>query len=333
MGSSIGDQALFVIHGDRGSALNLDIQALPTDCQARNLSRNTVRIYRNNLGMFRRWCQGKDVSDIRPHDVRVYLVTLERQGHNPGGRHQAYRTLKAFFRWLVREGDLDKSPMANLKAPKVPERTLEPLNLNHLKAMLRTCQRRTFCGDRDRAIVLALLDTGCRASEFIALNIEDVNLTSGAVIVKQGKGGKRRVTFLGNRCRRELLRYLRHRPDTDGSEPLWVTVNGSRLNYWGLRQVVRRRAERAGVPAPSLHSFRRAFAILSLRSGADLVSLQPVATSTNWRVRTYSPEVVGPQWCTESSSKWPAIHSFQGMTFMGMSRVTRLANRGGLRRR
>lgn len=56
--------------------------------------------------------------------------------------------------------------------------------------------------------------------------------------------------------------------------PLWATANGQRLTYWGLRQVIRRRAKAAGVPVPGLHSFRRAFAILSLRGGVDLVSLQ-----------------------------------------------------------
>ena len=57
-------------------------------------------------------------------------------------------------------------------------------------------------------------------------------------------------------------------------DPLWVSVQGNRLTYWGLRQVIRRRAEKAGVPAPSLHSFRRAFALLCLRNGADVYSLQ-----------------------------------------------------------
>jgi integrase/recombinase XerD len=53
-----------------------------------------------------------------------------------------------------------------------------------------------------------------------------------------------------------------------------VTVKGTRLTYWGLRQIVRRRAEKAGVRLPSLHSFRRAFALYTLGNGADIYSLQ-----------------------------------------------------------
>ena len=70
------------------------------------------------------------------------------------------------------------------------------------------------------------------------------------------------------------MRYMRHRQDVGPSTPLWVTVRGTRLTYSGLRQIVRRRATKAGVPVPSLHSFRRAFALYALRNGADIYSLQ-----------------------------------------------------------
>jgi integrase/recombinase XerD len=120
--------------------------------------------------------------------------------------------------------------------------------------------------------LLSLLDTGCRASEFVALDIGDVNMNTGAAIIRHGKGGKFRTAFMGASTRREVLRYLRHR--TDDAGPLWVTMAGERLTYGGLRQVVSRRANAAGVPVPSLHSFRRAFALACLRGGMDVYSLQ-----------------------------------------------------------
>lgn len=97
---------------------------------------------------------------------------------------------------------------------------------------------------------------------------------TGAVRVRQGKGGKSRITFIGAKCWRELLRYLRHRGELPPEAALWTTHEGARLTYSGLRLMVRRRARKAGAPVPSLHAFRRAFALLSLRSGADVYSLQ-----------------------------------------------------------
>ncbi len=140
--------------------------------------------------------------------------------------------------------------------------------------MLDTCERRTLVGDRDRAIVLTLLDTGCRAAEFVLLNVGDVNLATGTAVVRQGKGNKPRTVFIGAKTRREVQRYLRHRGDLAPSDPLWATDEGGRLTVVGLRQIMRRRAERIGLPEPGLHTFRRAFAIACLRNGVDVISLQ-----------------------------------------------------------
>ncbi len=255
-----------------------DVAAFLTDRQARGLSPRTVAFYRDELRHFREWAQAQGVTEtlaITPDLLRRYFLALS-QTRNPGGAHAAYRTLRAFLRWYEREYEPQgwSNPIRKVQAPKVPREPLDPVPLPDLQAMLQTCERRTFAGDRDRAMLLALLDTGCRASEFLALDVGDVNLATGAVLVRAGKGRKARTVFLGAKARRELLRYLRHRPAAAPSDPLWVTAQGTRLTYAGLRQVVRRRAEAAGVPVPSLHAFRRSFALLSLRAGMDVYSLQ-----------------------------------------------------------
>jgi len=252
---------------------NLDLRGFLLDRQARGLSTHTIAFYRNELRQFWNFLGPVEAGEITAEDIRRYLLYLGKR-RNPGGVHVAYRALRAFFNWWQEETDSDTNPIAKVKAPKVPQEPLEPLSLKDLKAMLRTCERRTFKGDRDRAILLCLLDTGTRASEFLSLNVGDVNLGTGAVLVKRGKGDKSRMVFLGAKARRELLRYLRHRPEVKDADPLWVTRNGKRLTYGGLRGIMRRRAKKAGVPTPSLHGFRRAFALLCLRSGVNIYSLQ-----------------------------------------------------------
>jgi len=250
----------------------LDVQSFLADCRARNLSPKTQRIYAETLTVFQKWTTRQRIEEVTPGDLRAYLVHLQDTGHNPGGTHQHYRVLKTFFRWLLAEEVIETNPMARVKPPKLPQELLDPVPLADVSKMLATCDK-SFTGHRDRAVLLALLDTGCRATEFVALNMADVNLSSGAVIVRQGKGGKFRTVFLGARSRRDLLRYLRLRGEL-GDGPLWVTTEGSRLTYAGLRQIVRRRANWAGVAEPCLHSFRRAFALACLRNGVDLISLQ-----------------------------------------------------------
>ncbi len=255
------------------------IRAFLIDCQSRRLSTRTLALYGRELAAWREWTEGQGVTSplaVTPDLLRRYFLALA--GHRrPGGQHIAFRVLKTFFRWYEREYEPRgwRNPIAKVQAPKLPQEPLPPVALDDLRAMLATCEARTFGGDRDRAILLCLLDSGCRASEFLALNAGDVDLASGAVRIRHGKGGKARVTFLGAKARKALLAYLRHRGNLAGEAPLWVTAGGDRLTYAGLRHVVRRRALRAGLrKEPPLHGFRRAFALGALRAGVDLVSLQ-----------------------------------------------------------
>lgn len=248
------------------------------DRRAHGLSPKSVKFYRCELHAFEDYLKGQDICDteaITPTHLRAYLLHLGER-RSPGGVHCGFRAVRAFLHWYESEYEPAgwANPIRKVPAPKVTQRVLPPVAWADVKAMLDTCKRRTFAGDRDRAVLLSLLDSGLRASEFLSLNQEDLNLESGAIIVRQGKGGKFRTVFLGHKARRAILDYLRYRSQSDPADPLWIAQAGARLSYWGLRQILRRRSERAGVPTPGAHAFRRAFALGSLRNGIDLVSLQ-----------------------------------------------------------
>ena len=147
--------------------------------------------------------------------------------------------------------------------------------------MLGACNPKTELGAPDWGIILCLWDSGCRASEFIALNYDDLDPGTGALLVRSGKGRKRRVTFLGALSRRQLLRYLRFRGEMMPSHPLFATKTRTRLAYNSLRHILLRRAKDAGVEAVSLYAFGRFFALHTLRNGADVFSLQRLMGHTN----------------------------------------------------
>ena len=255
-----------------------DVAAFLVDRQGRGLSSRTIDFYQGELRHWQAYLQREGVQSVpqvQPQHIRAYLIQLA-ETRNSGGLHAAYRAIRAFLYWYEAEVEPAgwKNPVRKVAAPKQEGKILAPVDLRALKAMLSTCARRTLAGDRDRAILLALLDTGCRASEFVALDVGNVNWSTGAVTILHGKGNKSRVTFLGKKARLAVMRYMRHRTTTPAS-PLWTTQHdNTRLSYAGLRQVIRRRAAKAGVRAPSLHSFRRGFALLSLRAGMDIYSLQ-----------------------------------------------------------
>ncbi len=272
-----GQRTLQVLPGR--SELRRDIDGFLIDRQARNLSPATVDFYRDKLSLFAGYCheQGvKRVKDLTPNLLRHWIVR-ESAHRKPGGVAILYRAARAFVNWWEAEFEPKdwRNPFAKVPKPKVPVEPLDPVPVEDLKAMLATCQGRKFFAARDRAILTALLDTGLRAGEFAAINVDDVDLRTATIRIRQGKGRKPRDVFLSNRGKLDLNRYLRHLGNAHPGDPLWVCKDRhTRLKYSGLRSVVRSRARKAGVPAPSLHSFRRAFALAMHRSGADLVSLQ-----------------------------------------------------------
>ena len=257
--------------------LAAEVAAFLVDREARGLSPRTLDYYGEQLDAWLGWLSDHDIAtldQITAKSLRQWVSQLMRS-RSPGGVAASYRAVRAFMRWCWQENERPgRNPIAKVRPPKVPDEPLEPLSLDTLKALLDTCNSRTLSDQRDKAMLLALLDTGCRAAEFVALDVGDVDLGSGLVRVRYGKGGNPRIAFLGSICKRELLRYLRHFDETPPHAPLWITIHGERLTYQGLRSVLRRRSERAGVDEPTLHSFRRAFALMSLRNGVDVYSLQ-----------------------------------------------------------
>ena len=258
--------------------ISREIIAFLVDRRARNLAPGSIAFYERELTAFQNYLDDQKITHIEqitPDVIRRYLNSLTNR--NAGGKDAAYRTLRAFFRWWAVEVDAPQqfNPMRKVARPKVPSEPLPGVDRESIYAMLATCRnRRSFYDARDAAIIITLFDTGLRRAEFLALNHGDINLRTGAVQVRHGKGDKPRTVFLGSRARQDLIRYLRFFGQEPDASPLWITSTGKRLTAAGLRQIIRRRAEKAGVrPAPGIHDFRRAFAIESLRNGMDLVTL------------------------------------------------------------
>lgn len=261
---------------DTEADLLIWIQNFLIDRKAQGLSPGTMRFYEMKLATFASFCRARQVdqiTQITPDHIREYMIFLQETGHNPGGKHAFYRVIRTFLYWWEEEIEPEdwSNPIRKAKPPKLPVMQLEPVSMEDIKALIATCDK-SFHGLRDKAILLTLLDTGVRASELIDMKLANLDLNSGEIVIEKGKGSKSRTVFLGRTSRKATRAYLRAR--TDECPYLWVTAYGDPLTYFGLRGVTRRRALEAGLPIPSLHSFRRAFALNMLRSGVDVFSIQ-----------------------------------------------------------
>ena len=224
------------------------LEAFLIDRKAAGVAEGTLRFYHQKIKLFSDYCDAqavKQIGQINPSFLRQYLLYLEESGHNAGGRHAAFRLIRAFFLWYEDEVEPEgwSNPICKVKAPRVPVEPLEPVSFETVTQMIKACPHNTFTGDRDAAILLCLLDTGARASEFLSINLEDINQARGDILIRQGKGRKPRTVYIGKQSKRALRRYLKHRRDDNAA--LWVMhprYGSERLGYDGLRGILTRRA-------------------------------------------------------------------------------------------
>jgi integrase/recombinase XerC len=267
--------------------LRILIESFLVDRKAQDLSGETIQFYQKKLKYFSKYCEDQavtQVSQLTPDLLRRYLLELGER-HNPGGVHACFRTLRTLLLWIGQEEIMPmdwKNPIYKVKPPKVPNELLDPISLEDVNALVATCKY-SFSGVRDKAMILGLLDTGARAQEFLNLNLEDIEMATGAAVIRQGKGRKPRMVFLGRKTLRSIRAYFRFRRDTHSA--LWVSIHGERMTYTALRCLLRRRAQLAGLEEiPTPHDFRRAFALIMLRNGVDVFALQKLMGHSDLQV-------------------------------------------------
>jgi site-specific recombinase XerD len=254
------------------------IEAFVLDRRVQGMAAGTIHFYQSKLKLFTNFLDQFDrpftMGEISPNLIRAFLLHLEETDHNPGGRNAAYRALRAFVYFWRDEVDPEgwKNPFDKVSAPKISKAPLPPVEIDEIQALIDACDSRGRTAVRDEAIILSLADTGARAQELLDIDRENVDLITGEIYIRDGKGGKPRFVFLGKKARKAVRRYLRTREDQDPA--LWLSERGEKLTYWGLREVIRRRADYAGIDPPSLHSFRRFFALACIRNKMDLHTLR-----------------------------------------------------------
>ena len=260
-------------------------------CEVEGKSPNTVRAYGHTLKRFARGVGDIDIAAISQEQLYGYLAqfstcTLET-------RHRYFREIRCFFNWLIACGRLEHNPFRGMRNVRLPSRIVQPFTPPEIAVLLRATAR-TPVGQRDRALLMTLLDTGARCSEMVRMQLADLDLAAGRMRILHGKGNKQRVVPFAERCRAELTRYLETRGLAPG--PLFVGGNGigqlqglRPLGVSGLKQMLRRLGARAGVPKVHAHRFRHTFATWAIEHDARELDVQYLlGHSSPDMVRRYS---------------------------------------------
>ena len=245
----------------------------------RRASPHTLRAYAEDLRQFCAWMD-ESSKELTPDVVRSYVASLttERKLAKTTVARKA-AALRAFFKYLQRQGVIVRSPAQELQTPKRPRTLPRAVSEDTVAALLAFPE-----SARDRAILETLYAGGLRASELVALDISDLTVDpengEGEARIRRGKGGKERVALLGRPAVAAINAYLETERPTLAAHgkptpALFLNRFGNRLSDRAIRRLF---DSACGTVAASHkltpHTLRHSFATHLLDHGADLRVVQ-----------------------------------------------------------
>jgi integrase/recombinase XerC len=258
----------------------------------RNASPHTVRNYASDLHQFRDFLQPArpgtaSNADVRAVDVlklRAYLALLFQNQKQKTSIARKLASIRAFFKFLAREGVIDANPCLGVATPKLPKKLPRIMTEEETNNLLDRAAEAARDGEpmlkRDRAILELLYASGLRVSELVGLDLRSVNFGDGMVLVR-GKGRKERIVPFGCKAGAALSDYLPVRERIlfenrrAGENALFLNARGRRLTVRSIDRLVRKYVRLYGPNVRvSPHGLRHAFASHLLAEGADLRAIQ-----------------------------------------------------------
>lgn len=246
----------------------------------RNLSPQTVRAYEKDLHQFLTFFSKDDGLALNPAkittpQIREYVAQLKKENYLKTTVVRKLSTLRAFYKFLMRNGYVTTSPMLDIEVPKVEKKSPHFLSTEEVEKLLAAPKGNFFHPVRDRAILETLYSAGLRVGELLALNVNDLDLTA-AVVKACGREHRERLVPLGTFALEALEQYLEVRSQVLGtnerdSRALFLNRFGDRLGSRSVRKILEKYIKVTGLNEKSSpHTLRHSFANRLLSRGTDL---------------------------------------------------------------
>jgi integrase/recombinase XerC len=246
----------------------------------RNASVHTLKAYTGDLGNFAAYVGARDWRRIDHLAIRGFLSHLYENGLGKTSVARALAAVRSFYRWLAQEGVVEQNPAALVSTPKLPKKLPRVPTIEEMNTVLdgQMPEVASF-PERDRTMFELLYGCGIRNSELIGINLDDIRLSSEAILIR-GKGKKERYVPFGDSVKAALAVYLPLRQQTLAERKkittaLLINQRGGRLTTRSVGRIIKKVAVAKGLsPDVHPHTLRHAFGTHMLEEGADLRSIQ-----------------------------------------------------------
>lgn len=246
----------------------------------RGLAPNTLAAYRRDLDQYLEFLDGREA---RPELIDEYLARLSEQGYARSTITRKISAVRGFHRFELVEGIADSDPTALIDPPKRTQALPKALSVDEVLALLDSIIPDDVAGLRDSALLEFMYATGCRVTEAIGVDLNDLDLED-RVVMLTGKGRKQRLVPVGGAAVSAIRRWLPVRLDlARHTDAMFLNLRGSRLSRQGVFGIVRKRAHKAGIGADRIspHVLRHSAATHMVEGGADLRTVQEMLGHAN----------------------------------------------------
>jgi integrase/recombinase XerC len=258
----------------------------------RRLAARTLLLYREAFARLQSFADAQRLAlrAVQVHHVRRWAATLHGQGLAPRSIALVLSAWRGFYRWLGREGLVTLNPVEGVRAPKAARPLPKALSVDLAMALAEAPEAvdPPAIEARDQCMVELLYGCGLRVGELVGLDWQpggngwiDADDASAQVL---GKGSKRRSVPVGAAALKALRAWLALRPELARADEaaLFVGSRGARIGAGQVRERVKRRAVRAGLPTHvHPHMLRHSFATHVLQSSGDLRAVQELLGHAN----------------------------------------------------
>lgn len=248
----------------------------------KGLSRNSVEAYLTDLGKLSLFLEeegsGLGPDALEQEHLQAFLVWINEQKLSARSQARILSGVKAFYRFLLLDDQIESDPTALLESPKLGRKLPEVISVEEIDAILSMIDLSKAEGRRNRAMLEVLFSCGLRVTELVGLKLSNLYRAEGFIRVI-GKGDKERFVPISARALKEIDLYLPNRNALEiqsGQEDiLFLNRRGRMLSREMIFMVLRDLAKAAGIKKKvSPHTFRHSFATELVKRGADLRAVQ-----------------------------------------------------------
>ena len=248
--------------------------------EVKQTSANTEASYRRDLTKLVKYLEMQGVNDMTKASIanlQSYILYLEKNDFAAATVSRNIASIKSLYHYLFKQGLVKEDISEKLRSPKIEKKMPEVLTTDEVNRLLDQPRGGSLKEIRDRAMLELLYATGIRVSELINLNVEDVNLQVGYLIIRDSH--KERVVPFGAPAKRALVEYIKcarmQLIADSSSNVLFANCQGQPMSRQGFWKIVKYYAKKADITSDiTPHTLRHSFAAHLVENGADLRSVQ-----------------------------------------------------------